>query len=91
MTVNALLAVSVRSAEPNAARPEVWMVPPGGTNASCLRELFTHPEGWTESRSRITVIGCTAHHLTMTLSRIRSCNGKIYSPSWTRSRPASKY
>lgn len=63
-----LLAVSVRSAEPRALRPEVWMMPPGASNACCLRELFTQPESWTETRLLVTVIGCTANQLTKNFS-----------------------
>ncbi len=39
-------------------------MPPGEPNARCLRELFTQPEQWAETRSLVTVLGCTANQLT---------------------------
>ncbi len=63
-----LLAASSLSAGPPVPRPEVWMMPPGDSKAQCLRELFTHPEAWTETKSLVTVIGCTADQLTKNFS-----------------------
>jgi hypothetical protein len=59
-----LFAGSALSAERGVAKPEVWMMPPGDPKGHCLRELFSHPEGWTETRSLVTVLGCTARQLT---------------------------
>jgi hypothetical protein len=63
-----LAAIAVQSAEPRALRPEVWLMPPGVSNAYCLRELFMQPERWTETRGLITVIGCTPNQLTQNFS-----------------------
>lgn len=63
-----LAAAVVQSAEPRPLRPEVWMMPPGSSNAYCLRELFTQPERWTETRALVTVIGCTPNQLTRNFS-----------------------
>lgn len=63
-----LLSISGLSAETSLRQPEVWLMPPGSSNACCLRALFTHPEHWTETRSLVTVIGCTANQLTKNFS-----------------------
>lgn len=56
-----LLCAAVCAAD--APRKEVWMMPPGSDKAQALRELFTHPEQWAETRRSVTVIGCTGNHL----------------------------
>ena len=38
-------------------------MPPAGTDGRCWRELFTHPEQWSETRSLVTVLGYSAGHL----------------------------
>ena len=63
-----LCAVSAVSAEPDVRKPEVWMMPPGDPSAHCLRELFVQPQRWTETRSLVTVLGCTAGQLTKNFS-----------------------
>lgn len=50
-------------AEVPAGRPEIWMVPPALPDGHCLRELFTRPDQWKHTRSRITVLGCFDHFL----------------------------
>lgn len=37
-------------------RPAVWMGPPAANDGKCFRELFEHPEQWTEARSLIDVL-----------------------------------
>lgn len=37
------------------AKPELWMFPPASPDGTNLRELFEHPEQWTETRSRVQV------------------------------------
>lgn len=69
IAVSLFPAVSVWSDEPRVYQPEVWMMPPGASNACGLRELFTQPEGWTETRSLVTVIGCTPNQLTKNFSQ----------------------
>jgi hypothetical protein len=56
-----LCAIAAHAAK--SPRTEVWMMPPGTDNAKALRELFTRPEEWAETRKAITVIGCTGNHL----------------------------
>jgi hypothetical protein len=63
-----LVAGAVLSAEPGVRKREVWMMPPGEPKARCLRELFAQPEGWTETRASVTVLGCTAAQLTNNFS-----------------------
>ena len=55
-------------------KPEVWMIPPPNvmflSNGKMVtsgpgkqwRELFSDPEGWKETRSRIDVLGYWSHH-----------------------------
>jgi hypothetical protein len=51
----AALALSATVATP---RPEVWMMPPNAPdNGRCLRELFTRPDEWKETRSQVNVLG----------------------------------
>jgi len=40
-------------------KPEVWMMPPSpnASDGRVLRELFTHPDQWKETRSKIDVLG----------------------------------
>ena len=59
----ALLPFTLIAADTPAPRTEVWMMPPGANQATALRELFTHPAEWAETRKNITVLGCTATHL----------------------------
>lgn len=39
------------------------MMPPAAPDGRCLRELFTQPEQWTETRSRVNVLGYADHML----------------------------
>ena len=55
-----LLSLSISAsarAQVSVEKPEVWMMPPSSSDGRCLRDLFTHPEQWTETRSRIQVLG----------------------------------
>jgi hypothetical protein len=36
-----------------AAKPEIWISPPGQENGRAFRELMTHPEAWPETRAAI--------------------------------------
>jgi len=48
---------------PPAAKPEVWMMPPASADGRALRELFTHPDDWRATRSRVDVLGYADHLL----------------------------
>ena len=54
-----VFASSILHAQVSLSKPEVWMMPPG----CCFRDLFTQPEQWKETRSRVDVIGCADHWL----------------------------
>lgn len=49
------------AAEP--AKPELWIFPPALPDGTNLRELFQHPEQWTETRSQVQVLGYADHML----------------------------
>lgn len=56
--------VSLRAQEPvQPPKPEVWMMPPAAPDGRCLRELFTQPDGWRETRSKVNVLGYADHLL----------------------------
>lgn len=49
-----------QAAEP---KPVVWMMPPAAADGRCLRELFTRPEEWRETRVKVDVLGYADHQL----------------------------
>lgn len=68
--VGLLAAISVCAADAPAPahqaaerKPAVWMIPPPWPDGRCLRELFDQPDGWQDTRSKITGIGYWATHL----------------------------
>jgi hypothetical protein len=50
-------------AQTPASKPEVWMMPPSASDGLCLRQLFTKPESWVETRSMVKVLGYADHQL----------------------------
>jgi len=56
-------ASSLLPAQTPASKPEVWMMPPSASDGQCLKDLFTHPEQWKETRSKIDVLGYADHML----------------------------
>ena len=46
-----------------AAKPEVWVNPPGFNNGKCFRQLFEHPDQWAETRKWIDVLAYADHQL----------------------------
>src|ERR1017187_9922364 len=67
--VGLLAAISVCAADAPARasqaaerKPAVWMIPPAWPDGRCLRELFDKPDGWKDTRSKITGIGFWATH-----------------------------
>ena len=56
-----VMAWKAVAAELPGEKPEVWMMPPASSNGGCLKELFTHPGQWVETRSRIDVLGYADH------------------------------
>jgi hypothetical protein len=59
----AFLSATGLHAQTPPRNPEVWMMPPAAPDGRCLRDLFTHPEQWAETRSRIHVLGYADHQL----------------------------
>ena len=39
------------------------MIPPSASDGQCLRQLFTKPESWVETRSMVKVLGYADHQL----------------------------
>src|ERR1700733_4345384 len=58
-----IIAAGVIGATPCQAKPLVWMGPPATDDGECFRELFTHPNDWQQTRSRIDVLGYADHWL----------------------------
>ncbi|MBI5396913.1 MAG: hypothetical protein HZA91_16580 [Verrucomicrobia bacterium] len=58
-----LFAATPAHAQGGAARPEVWMGPPGQDNGRCFRELFEKPDEWKETRSLVDVLFYADHNL----------------------------
>lgn len=54
---------SSKAAKTAAPRPEVWMMPPAAPDGRCLRELFTRPDEWQETRTQVDVLGYADHML----------------------------
>ncbi|MCF7731057.1 MAG: hypothetical protein K9N23_05190 [Akkermansiaceae bacterium] len=48
---------------PATANGEVWMMPPAAADGRCLRQLFTQPDQWVETRSLVQVLGYADHQL----------------------------
>jgi hypothetical protein len=66
LTCLALIAFPARSAESAPAaegKPVVWMMPPAAADGRCLRELFTQPDLWRETRAEVQVLGYADHNL----------------------------
>lgn len=57
ISVFCVLIPQVIMAQDTTAKAVVWMYPPGVSNGQCFRELFTHPDQWKETRSKIDVLG----------------------------------
>lgn len=58
-----VLASSIVQTQAGAPKPQVWMMPPADRGGRCFRELFTQPNLWEETRSRVDVIGYADHWL----------------------------
>ena len=50
-------------AQDSAARPVVWMAPPGTETGRSWRALFAQPEQWKETRSLVDGLLCADHNL----------------------------
>lgn len=57
------LASSILQAKAGSLKPQVWMMPPADRGGRCFSELFTQPDLWEETRSRVNVIGYADHNL----------------------------
>jgi hypothetical protein len=70
---------------PCAARPQVWIFPPGRDKGQNFRDLFDHPEMWQQTRSRIDVLGYADHVLNkqFTDQRSLSCVCVRITPIWS--------
>ena len=55
--------VTPLQAQIQSVKPEVWMMPPGVADGRCLRQLFTQPDQWVETRSLVQVLGYADHQL----------------------------
>lgn len=58
-----LMAAPAAGPDTGVARRSVWMMPPGSRDGICWRELFTAPQSWAETRSRVTVLGYASANL----------------------------
>ena len=58
-----VLASSILQAQAGSLKPRVWMMPPADRGGRCFSELFTQPDLWKETRSRVNVIGYADHNL----------------------------
>ena len=58
-----VLASSTLHAKDSSVKPQVWMMPPAFQSGSCFRELFTQPDSWKETRSKVNVLAYADHHL----------------------------
>jgi len=56
-------ASPVLRAQPPASKPEVWMMPPSSADGRALKDLFSHPDDWKETRTKIDVVGYADHLL----------------------------
>lgn len=56
-------ASAALDAQPPNPKPEVWMMPPASADGRALKELFSRPDEWQETRSRIDVLGYADHVL----------------------------
>ena len=50
-------------AQTPVSKPQVCMMPPSAPDGRCLRQLFTQPEHWAETRSLVNVLGYADHQL----------------------------
>lgn len=55
--------VMTKTPQETSAKPEVWLAPADTPDGENLRALFSHPEQWTETRSRIQVLQYADHRL----------------------------
>jgi len=53
----------LRAEDVPAPKLEVWMMPPSSPDGRALRELFTKPDEWKETRASVTVLGYADHFL----------------------------
>jgi len=44
-------------AQPAAVKPEIWLMPPMDPTTAPVKELFTQPDAWKETRSHVQVLG----------------------------------
>jgi hypothetical protein len=58
-----VLASSILQAQAGSLKPQVSMMPPADRGGRCFRELFTQPDLWEETRSRVNVIWYADHNL----------------------------
>ena len=58
-----ILILSLGRSDSAPAKPMVWLCPPGFNNGQPARELFEHPDEWTQTRSMIDVMGFADHNL----------------------------
>ncbi len=58
-----VLGSSILQAHADSLKPQVWMMPPADRGGRCFSELFTQPDLWEETRSRVNVIGYADHNL----------------------------
>lgn len=57
------------------SEPTVWMIPPADQDGHCIRELFTKPGQWEETRTRVAVIAFADHRLHKQFTVIQSWVG----------------